>query len=178
MQSLCLSRVNFTNLDDTMIQILLLRLCWQLTSCAILKILEYHSKMLPRRNKCREKTPKAAQPVTRPHVIYWRLLVHLPELSIFHRTGQISAIICTNEGIPMLLIKYFLSLFTTSTRRPPTSPISYTTHNWQFYFLYHDEFLQLNSYPTWTSSTPRFSLLLSLLKLELKVDLLVGAVRR
>ena len=76
-------RVNFTNLDDTMIQILLLRLCWQLTSCAILKILEYYSKILPRRNKYRAKTPKAAQRVTRPHVIYWRLLVLPPELSIF-----------------------------------------------------------------------------------------------
>lgn len=121
MQSLCLSRVNFTNLDDTMIQILLLRLCWQLTSCAILKILEYHSKILPRRNTCREKTPKAAQPVTRPHVIYWRLLVHLPELSIFHRTGQISAIICTNEGIPMLLIKYFYL-------SSPPAPVDHQLH--------------------------------------------------
>lgn len=66
-----------------MIQILLLRLCWQWNSCAILKILRYHSKILPRRNKYREKTQKAAQPVTRPHDIYWKLLVLLPELSIF-----------------------------------------------------------------------------------------------
>lgn len=148
-----------------MIQILLLRLCWQLNSCAILKILEYQEET----NTEKRRQEQLNLSLDRTLYTGGSLFFYRSFLSSL-RTGQISAIICTNENILMLLIKYF-DLFTTgtsSTRRPPTSPISYTTHNWQFCFLYHVEFLQLNSYPKWTISTQIYIQRFSLVKLELK----------